>query len=146
MKLRHLGWSLILLFFAGALWAQQDTGDQPGASDVDPPTRAARLSYVEGAVSVQPAGIDDWTAASINRPLTGGDQLWSDRGSRAEIQFDTATVSIADSTSLAPSRARRRAIARPIPRLAPVTIATLFCMATVRLSGRATVCSLALMY
>ena len=92
---------LAALVAAGALWAQQDAGDQPGAGDVDPPTRAARLSYVEGAVSVQPAGIDDWTAATINRPLTGGDQLWSDRASRAEIQFDTATVSIADSTSLA---------------------------------------------
>ena len=96
-----LGTLGVAVLAAGALWAQQDAGDQPGANDVDPPTRAARLSYVEGAVSVQPAGIDDWTAASINRPLTGGDQLWSDRGSRAEIQFDTATVSIADSTSLA---------------------------------------------
>lgn len=86
---------------ATAVLAQPDADDQPGASDVDPPTRAARLSYVQGAVSVQPAGIDDWTAATINRPLTGGDQLWSDRGSRAEIDFGTATVSIADSTSLA---------------------------------------------
>jgi hypothetical protein len=84
-----------------AVWAQQDAADQPGASDVDPPTRAARLSYVQGAVSVQPAGIDDWTAATLNRPLTAGDQLWSDRGSRAEIDFGSATVSIADSTSLA---------------------------------------------
>jgi hypothetical protein len=86
---------------AGAVWAQQDAGAEPGASDVDPPTRAARLSYVEGAVSVQPAGMDDWTAATINRPLTGGDQLWSDRASRAQVQFDSATLSIADSTSLA---------------------------------------------
>jgi hypothetical protein len=96
-----LGTLGLAVLAAGTLWAQQDGGDQPGAGDVDPPTRAARLSYVEGAVSVQPAGIDDWTAATINRPLTGGDQLWSDRASRAEIQFDTATVSIADSTSLA---------------------------------------------
>jgi hypothetical protein len=83
----------LALLAASAVRAQQD--------DVDPPTRAARLSYVQGAVSVQPAGIDDWTAATINRPLTGGDQLWSDRGSRAEIDFGSATVSIADSTSLA---------------------------------------------
>jgi hypothetical protein len=94
--------ALSLAALAGsAVWAQQDAADQPGASDVDPPTRAARLSYVQGAVSVQPAGIDDWTAATLNRPLTAGDQLWSDRGSRAEIDFGSATVSIADSTSLA---------------------------------------------
>ena len=94
--------TLVLAVLAGtAVRAQQNAGDQPGASDVDPPTRAARLSYVAGAVSVQPAGIDDWSAATINRPLTGGDQLWSDRASRAEIDFGTATVSIADSTDLA---------------------------------------------
>ena len=80
--------------------AQQDADDQPAAGEMDPPTRAARLSYVEGAVSVQPAGADDWTAATINRPLTTGDQLWSDRDSRAEIQLGSATVSLADSSSL----------------------------------------------
>src|SRR6202041_1037131 len=96
-----LGTFGVALLAASALWAQQDAADQTGAGDVDPPPRAGRLSYIEGAVSVQPASIDDWTAATINRPLTGGDQLWSDRASRAEIQFDSATVSIADSTSLA---------------------------------------------
>ncbi|HEX2791645.1 MAG TPA: DUF6600 domain-containing protein [Steroidobacteraceae bacterium] len=81
--------------------AQQDADGQQAATDVDPPTRAARLSYVEGAVSVQPAGVDDWSAATINRPLTSGDQLWSDRGSRAEIEFGSATLSIAENTSVA---------------------------------------------
>jgi hypothetical protein len=88
-----LGTLGLTLLAVTAVWAQQD--------DVDPPTRAARLSYVQGAVSLQPAGIDDWTAATINRPLSGGDQLWSDRASRAEIDFGSAIVSIADSTSLA---------------------------------------------
>jgi hypothetical protein len=96
-----LGTLSLAVLAASAVWAQQQAGDQPGASDVDPPTRAARISYVQGAVSVQPAGMEDWTAATINRPLTGGDQLWSDRASRAEIDFGTAAVSIADSTSLA---------------------------------------------
>ena len=96
-----LGTLGLAMLAASAVWGQQAAGDQPGANDVDPPTQVARLSYVEGAVSLQPAGIDDWTAATINRPLTVGDQLWSDRASRAEIQFDTATVSIADSTNLA---------------------------------------------
>jgi hypothetical protein len=73
----------------------------PGAVDLDPPTRAARLSYVEGAVSVQPVGVEDWTAAQINRPLTSGDQLWSDRGSRAEIDLGGAILSVADSSFVA---------------------------------------------
>ena len=74
--------------------------DQPSADDVDPPSRAGRLSYLEGAVSVQPAGVDDWTVATINRPLTSGDQLWSDRGARAEIDLGAATVSLAENSSV----------------------------------------------
>ena len=70
------------------------------ADEVDPPASAARLSYLAGAVSVQPAGVDQWTAAIINRPLTGGDQLWSDRGSRAEIELGAATVSLAQNSSV----------------------------------------------
>jgi hypothetical protein len=83
--------------------AQPSTDEQqmPGAVDADPPTRAARLSYVEGAVSVQPVGIEEWSAASINRPLTSGDQLWSDRASRAEIDLGSAILSVADSSFVA---------------------------------------------
>ncbi|MGH8230271.1 MAG: DUF6600 domain-containing protein, partial [Steroidobacteraceae bacterium] len=90
-----------LLSLAGAaLRAQQSAPDPPSAGDVDPPTRAARLSYLRGAVSVQPAGMDDWSGAEINRPLTSGDQLWSDRESRAEIEFGNATVTLADSSGV----------------------------------------------
>jgi len=74
--------------------------DQPSPGDIDPPSRAARLSTIEGAVSVQPAGVDDWTVAVINRPLTGGDQLWSDRGSRAQIDLGSATVNLAADSSV----------------------------------------------
>ena len=85
---------------AAAAVAQQSSDDQPSGGDVDPPTRAARLSYAEGAVSMQPAGVEDWSAATVNRPLTNGDQLWSDRGSRAEIEFGSATVFLGDSSSV----------------------------------------------
>jgi hypothetical protein len=96
---------------ATAVVAQQDPGAQPGtqpepqpydqsADDVDPPSQAARLSIIEGVVSVQPAGVDDWSVATINRPLTGGDQLWSDRGSRAQIDLDAATVSLGTDSSV----------------------------------------------
>src|SRR6202161_1592240 len=90
----------LLALSSMAVVAQQQPDDQQSADDIDPPTRAARLSYVEGAVSVQPAGVDDWTAAAVNRPLTTGDQLWSDRGSRAEIDLGVAIVSLAENSSV----------------------------------------------
>ena len=51
----------------------------------DPPSRVARLKYLDGQVSVQPGGVDEWVAANINRPLTTADNVWTDRDSRAEV-------------------------------------------------------------
>jgi hypothetical protein len=45
------------------------------AEDEDPPSRVARLAYVEGSVSFQPAGTEDWVGAIVNRPLTTGEVL-----------------------------------------------------------------------
>ena len=58
----------------------------------DPPSRVARLGYMEGSVSFQPAGEPDWVQAVPNRPMTTGDKLWSDQGSRAELQLGSATI------------------------------------------------------
>ncbi len=49
----------------------------------DPPSRVARLNFIDGSISMRPAGPVDWVAAEINRPLTTGDNLWSDDASRA---------------------------------------------------------------
>jgi hypothetical protein len=56
-------------------------------NDGDPPGKAARLSYINGNVSFQPGGVDDWVAATPNRPLTTGDRLWSDDGARVELNL-----------------------------------------------------------
>lgn len=65
----------------------------------DPPSRAARLNYISGSVSVQPGGANDWVEASINRTLTTSDRIWADKNSRAELQFDGAAVRIDSETS-----------------------------------------------
>jgi hypothetical protein len=49
------------------------------ADDDDPPARAARLSYAQGAVSFEPAGTDEWVDAAVNRPMTTGDLWGSDQ-------------------------------------------------------------------
>jgi hypothetical protein len=46
-------------------------------ASADPPSRVARLGYLSGAVSLSPAGENDWVQAAINRPLTTGDRLWA---------------------------------------------------------------------
>jgi hypothetical protein len=68
------------------------------ADDDDPPSRVARLGYISGSVSFQPAGTDDWVGAVVNRPLTTGDQLWSDDDSRAEMHIGAASIRIGSRT------------------------------------------------
>ena len=71
-----------------------------GFASADPPSRVARLGYMAGAVSFSPAGESDWVQASINRPLTTGDRLWSDAGARAEIQIGGAMIRMNAATGL----------------------------------------------
>ena len=66
----------------------------------DPPSRVARLAYFEGNVSFSPAGDDQWVAAVVNRPLIVGDRLWSDTGSRAELQMTNVSLRFGPLTSV----------------------------------------------
>jgi hypothetical protein len=68
------------------------------ADDDDPPSRVARLAYAQGSVSFQPAGTDDWVTAGLNRPVTTGDQLWSDRDGRVELQLDGSLIRLSNGT------------------------------------------------
>jgi flagellar biosynthesis GTPase FlhF len=70
------------------------------ADDDDPPTRAARIADLEGSVSFQPAGTQDWVAPPVNRPMTTGDKLWADENGRAELQLDGAVVRLSSATAM----------------------------------------------
>jgi len=66
----------------------------------DPPTRVARLGYMEGSVSFLPAGETDWVGAVDNRPMTTGDKLWADKDSRAELQLGSAVIRLSANTGV----------------------------------------------
>jgi hypothetical protein len=83
--------ALALVMLPGVATAQSD--------DADPSGRVARLGYVQGEVSIQPAGIDDWAAADLNRPIATGDKLWTDADSRAELSIGSAFVRLASNTA-----------------------------------------------
>ena len=65
----------------------------------DPPSRVARLSVLRGDVSFAPAGEDNWYDANLNRPLVSGDQLYTDRDARAELDIGAATVRLGERSS-----------------------------------------------
>src|SRR5947207_2071539 len=83
--LAFLGLSLLGL---GSTWADE----------ADPPGRVARLSDLQGSVSLQPAGVQDWAAATLNRPLTTGDRLWADQDARAERDMGDAAPRLGATT------------------------------------------------
>jgi hypothetical protein len=68
------------------------------ADNYDPPDRVARLNYLRGSVSFQPAGESDWVSAVVNRPMTTGDKLWTDDGARAELHLGSATIRLGAGT------------------------------------------------
>ena len=64
----------------------------------EPPSRVARISYTRGSVSFEPAGTQEWVEAFVNRPMTTGDALWSDRGSRAALHIGSASIHLSEYT------------------------------------------------
>ena len=72
-----------------------------GAQEGDPPGRIARLSAVQGEVLLQPAGLQEWGAAALNRPLTRGDRLWSAENARVELDLGDAAIRLGSNTAFA---------------------------------------------
>jgi len=86
--------AILLLLSSLPSFAQDQDNDQ------DPPSRAGRVGYTQGTVSFQPGGEGDWLDAVPNRPLTSGDNLWSDRDSRAEVQIGATSIRLGSETSV----------------------------------------------
>lgn len=70
------------------------------AALADPPSRVARLQYINGDVSIQPGGVNDWVAAVVNRPLTTADRVWTDKDSRSELHLGGGFIRMSSETSL----------------------------------------------
>jgi len=75
-------------------------GQRPAAADSDPSSRVARLNYLRGSVSFQPAGEPDWVSVIVNRPITTGDRLWADENSRVEMHLGSATIRLDEQTGM----------------------------------------------
>src|SRR2546425_7807135 len=93
-KIKFLAFWILLAGIAllGATAAAQDEDDPPG--------RVARMNFSQGSVSFQPGGEGDWVTAVPNRPLTTGDNLWTDRDSRAELHIGSTAIRMRSETSL----------------------------------------------
>jgi hypothetical protein len=90
MIMRRISFGMALLALAGA--AMADAGD--------PPSRVGRLNYLSGPVSFRPGSVEEWTAATLNYPLTTGDHLWTDEGAQTEIHIGSTAVRMGSGTAM----------------------------------------------
>jgi hypothetical protein len=81
MKRNFLVWVFLPGFFTVLSSAQVDVG--PGV---------ARISLIQGDVSVQRGDTGDWAAAALNQLVVGGDRISTGDGSRAELQLDHSNI------------------------------------------------------
>jgi hypothetical protein len=86
----RVGYAALLACALGAFAGNVMAADA-GVS-ADPPDRVARISFLRGSVSFQPAGDDQWAEASLNRPLGTGDKVYTDTESRVELEVGAANV------------------------------------------------------
>ncbi len=71
------------ILMAGFGWTQDS--DEPGRG-------VARISLINGDVSVRRGDSGDWVAAAVNAPLVVEDAVFTGANSRAEVQFDWANM------------------------------------------------------
>ncbi len=73
------------LLIAGAL-AAMVLAPTASRAQGDPPPGSARLAHLEGNVSFQPTGSDQWGQAEPNQPVGAGERIYTDGRSRGELQ------------------------------------------------------------
>ncbi len=78
---------LALILLSGFVWAQEEDDNNDGG---EASHGVARVSLINGDVSVQRGDSGDTVAAVVNGPLVAGDHLLTGPAARAEIQFDWA--------------------------------------------------------
>jgi hypothetical protein len=74
----------------------QPTEAQPGGPTGEAPATTdqgvGRVSLIHGDVSTQRGDSGDWSAATLNQPVMGGDKVSTGDGGRAEVQLDFANI------------------------------------------------------
>src|SRR5580704_15121827 len=64
------------------------TGEGPAKTDMG----VARISLIHGDVSTQRGDSGDWSAATLNQPVMGGDKVSTGDNARTELQLDFANI------------------------------------------------------
>jgi hypothetical protein len=74
----------------------QPSEAQPGGPSGEEPAKGelgvARISLIHGDVSTRRGDSGDWSAATLNQPVMGGDKISTGDGARTELELDFANI------------------------------------------------------
>src|SRR5262249_61063940 len=84
--------ALLLLLGTASIWAADDDDAQAEQQADNPERGVARLSVVQGNVSVRRGDAGEVSSAAMNGPIIAADQVMTGEGSRAEVQFDASNL------------------------------------------------------
>src|SRR5580698_2570421 len=97
----------VTILTIGIAFGQTPSGPAPSGPPEDSGTQdtanrtVARISIINGVVSVRRGDSGEAVAAALNAPMTATDRLFTGEGSRAEIQFDALNmIRVAPSTDV----------------------------------------------
>ena len=79
---------------------QYQGADEASGPVVDPPGRVARIAVIRGDVSLEPAGVDQFSQAELNYPLTIGDRVYADVEALTELQTAGLSVRLGNAADL----------------------------------------------
>lgn len=74
--------------------------EQAGEPDTNPPALAGRLANITGSVSFHAAGETQWSAATLNYPVTNGEAFWTEPQAQAGLEIADDSVVLDSSTEL----------------------------------------------
>ena len=87
VNLRSLYQTLLISgIFAGMSLAATSLQAQNYPAPDSPPPGSARVTNLQGNVSIQPNGVDEWGQATQNMFVGSGDRLYTDQQSQGELQ------------------------------------------------------------
>ena len=81
------------LGYSGATWGQALSSNEPSG-------RVGRLAFTQGTVSYHDSQRTDWEPATINRPLSTGDAVWTEPGAHSEVSIAGTRVRMDGATQL----------------------------------------------
>jgi hypothetical protein len=78
----------------------QQGAEQAGEPDTNPPALAGRVANITGSVSFHASGETQWSAATLNYPVTNGEAFWTEPQAQASLEIADDRVVLDSSTEL----------------------------------------------